>query len=72
MDPGQQLVVITDGITEASGPAGRFGEERLRSVLSGATSPTRAVQQLEEALHRFTDDALDDDAAMLVIAPASL
>lgn len=72
MDPGQQLVVITDGITEASGPAGRFGEERLRSVLSGATSPTRAVQQLEEALHRFTDDVLDDDAAMLVIAPASL
>ena len=72
MDPGQQLVVITDGITEASGPTGRFGEERLRSVLSGATSPTRAVQQLEEALHRFTDDALDDDAAMLVIAPASL
>jgi serine phosphatase RsbU (regulator of sigma subunit) len=68
MDPGQQLVAITDGITEASGPAGRFGEERLRSVLSGATSPARAVQQLEEALSRFTDD-MSDDAAILAVAP---
>jgi sigma-B regulation protein RsbU (phosphoserine phosphatase) len=71
MDPGQQLVVITDGITEASGPAGRFGEERLRSVLSGATSPTRAVQQLEEALSCFTDD-MSDDAAILAVAPNSI
>ena len=68
MDPGHQLVVITDGITEACGSDGRFGEERLHSVLSGATSPTSVVRQLEEALRRFTDD-MSDDAAILAVAP---
>jgi serine phosphatase RsbU (regulator of sigma subunit) len=71
MDPGHQLVVITDGITEANGSNGRFGEERLRSVLSGATSPASVVQQLEEALRRFTDD-ISDDAAILAVAPSSI
>ena len=71
MDPGQQLVVITDGITEANGSKGRFGEERLRSVLSGATSPALVVQRLEEALRRFTDD-MSDDAAILAVAPSSI
>jgi serine phosphatase RsbU (regulator of sigma subunit) len=71
MSPGQQLVVITDGITEAGGSAGRFGEERLRSVLAGATTPTDAVQRLEEALRSFTDD-IGDDAAILAVAPSSI
>jgi serine phosphatase RsbU (regulator of sigma subunit) len=71
MDPGHQLVVITDGITEANGSDGRFGEERLRAVLSGASSPTSVVQQLEEALRRFTDD-MSDDAAILAVAPNSI
>jgi sigma-B regulation protein RsbU (phosphoserine phosphatase) len=71
MGPGHQLVVITDGITEAGGDGGRFGEERLRSVLSGATSPTSVVQRLEEALRRFTGDT-SDDAAILAIAPNSI
>lgn len=68
---GQQLVVITDGITEASGAAGRFGEERLRAELAGATSPVVAVQRLEGALHAFTEGRLVDDAAMLALARTS-
>ncbi len=70
IEPGQQLVMITDGITEADGPGGRFGEERLRAELAGATNPALAVQRLEAALRAFTEDALDDDAAMLVVARA--
>jgi sigma-B regulation protein RsbU (phosphoserine phosphatase) len=70
VSPGHQLVVITDGITEANGPEGRFGEERLREVLSGATCPTSVVQQLELALRNFTDD-VGDDAAILALAPAN-
>jgi ketosteroid isomerase-like protein len=72
LQPGQQLVVITDGITEASGPSGRFGEQRLRAELSGATGPSLAVQRLEEALGSFADGAFDDDAAILAIAPTTL
>jgi serine phosphatase RsbU (regulator of sigma subunit) len=70
LEPGQQLVVVTDGIVEARGRAGRFGEDRLRAELAGATSPPIAVQRLEGAMHSFTEGALDDDAAILAIARA--
>jgi serine phosphatase RsbU (regulator of sigma subunit) len=71
VEPGQQLVVITDGITEATGAAGRFGEDRLHAELAGATSPVVAVQRLEGALHAFTEGRLVDDAAMLALARTS-
>lgn len=71
VEPGQQIVVITDGITEAQGPEGRFGEARLRTHLSGASNPALAVQRLEGSLHAFTEGHLDDDVAMIAIARAS-
>jgi serine phosphatase RsbU (regulator of sigma subunit)/ketosteroid isomerase-like protein len=67
----QQLVVVTDGVTDAGGGEGRFGEERLRAVLAGIRGPALAAQQIEGALHEFTGGELDDDAAIIAIAPAS-
>lgn len=69
--PEQQLVIVTDGITEATGPHGRFGESRLHAALAGVSSPARAAQQIEAALHEFTGGELEDDAAILAVAPAS-
>jgi ketosteroid isomerase-like protein len=72
VEPGQHLVVVTDGVTEAVGDEGRFGEERLRAELrTQITSPAQAAQRIEVALHEFTGGNLDDDAAIVVIAPAS-
>jgi serine phosphatase RsbU (regulator of sigma subunit)/ketosteroid isomerase-like protein len=71
VNPGQQLVVITDGITEAVGEAGRFGEERLSAVLAGVHSPALATQRIEGALHEFTTGKMEDDAAIVAIGPAS-
>lgn len=68
---GQQLAIVTDGIAEARGPRGRFGEERLRAELRGASNPALALQRLEGSLHAFTDGALDDDVAILAISRAS-
>jgi hypothetical protein len=68
VEPGQQLVMVTDGVIEASSGGRRFGEERLRAELAGADSPALAVQRLEAALRSFTDGAFDDDAAVLVAA----
>jgi GAF domain-containing protein len=65
---GQQLVMVTDGVIEASAGGIRFGEERMRKELAGAGNPALAVQRLESALRSFTDGVLDDDAAVLVAA----
>jgi serine phosphatase RsbU (regulator of sigma subunit)/ketosteroid isomerase-like protein len=67
--PGQQLVVVTDGVTDCAGAGGRFGERRLHEVLAGVSSPALAAQALEGALTDFSAGALDDDAAILAIAP---
>lgn len=69
--PGQQLVVITDGITEAVGSGERFGEERLQAALARISSPAIAAQRLEGALHEFTGGEMEDDAAIIAIGPAS-
>jgi serine phosphatase RsbU (regulator of sigma subunit)/ketosteroid isomerase-like protein len=66
-EPGQQIVLVTDGIIESAGDQGRFGEARLRAELSGATNPALAVRRLEGALHAFTAGELDDDVAILAI-----
>jgi ketosteroid isomerase-like protein len=69
--PGQQLVVVTDGVTDCAGAEGRFGEQRLHAVLAGVSSPALAVQALEGALTNFSAGTLDDDAAILAIAPTA-
>lgn len=71
IEPGQQLVVVTDGVTEAVGSEGRFGEERLHARLAGSTDPAQAAARIEGALHEFTGGDLEDDAAILAVAPAS-
>jgi serine phosphatase RsbU (regulator of sigma subunit) len=67
--PGQQLVAVTDGITEAGGATERFGEARLHAELAGSASPAISVSKLEGALDLFTAGALDDDAAALAVTP---
>jgi PAS domain S-box-containing protein len=70
VEDGEQLVVFTDGVTEAMGPGGRFGDARLREKLLGTTSPGTAVQRVEAALEEFTAGTLNDDAAILAVTPA--
>lgn len=68
LTPGQQLVIVTDGIAEAQGPGGRFGEERLRRELRGVRNPARALRQIESSLTAFAEHSLDDDVAILALA----
>jgi PAS domain S-box-containing protein len=64
---GDQLVLYTDGVTEARGQRDRFGEERLRANLSTVTDPSQTVAKIESALDSFLVGPPQDDAAMLVV-----
>jgi serine phosphatase RsbU (regulator of sigma subunit) len=68
LDAGQQLVIVTDGITEAPGGEGRFGEARLHAELCGAGDPALIMRRLEAALNSFTGGKHDDDVAILALA----
>ena len=68
IEPGQQLVIVTDGITESVGNGGRFGEERLRGELHGVVSPAMALSRLEAALNAHTGGNLVDDVAILALS----
>lgn len=69
--PNQQLVVVTDGVTDSGGEQGRFGEERLRREVAGVGGPALVAQRIEIALTEFAGGTLEDDAAIVAIAPAS-
>lgn len=72
LEPGDTLVLYTDGLTEARTPAGRYGDEELLAHVTGlapsGAEPT--VKALTDLLESF-GDGLDDDTAILALgAPA--
>jgi CHASE2 domain-containing sensor protein len=72
LEPGDTLVLITDGITEAAGADGRlYGRPRLEALLAGLGAVPSAVE-VGEAIRRdvaaFTGGAEpSDDMAVLVV-----
>jgi serine phosphatase RsbU (regulator of sigma subunit) len=66
---GDVLLLYTDGVTEARGPAGFFGTERIVSLLGNR--PHVDVGDLaDEVLKEVTDyasTALGDDVAILAV-----
>jgi PAS domain S-box-containing protein len=67
VEPGDQLFVYTDGVTDARAGMEFFGEERLRSRLAGVRDPVEAVARIEGALTDFVGGPMTDDAAAVAI-----
>ena len=67
LEPGDQLVLFTDGVTEARGRQDRFGEGRLRAELAGAEGPLAAVRRITRALDGFLGGEADDDVAVVAV-----
>ncbi|MGW0824944.1 SpoIIE family protein phosphatase [Streptomyces sp. NPDC002845] len=73
LHPGDSLVLVTDGITEARSASGEFfGEERLADALTGhrSTAPTASalLESITAAVTAFAGDTTRDDQATLVIS----
>ncbi len=70
MTPGELIVFYTDGVIEMPGEDGRFGDARLRGLLSqlGSVSPASVLARLDAELNAFTGGAaLTDDVAVVAL-----
>ncbi|CAA9527113.1 MAG: Serine phosphatase RsbU, regulator of sigma subunit [uncultured Solirubrobacteraceae bacterium] len=69
LEPGDALVLFTDGVTDAGGEEERFGFDRLLACLgeAGTTAPEGLVAALERALAAFQHGPQRDDVAVLAV-----
>lgn len=69
-DPGDALLLVSDGITEARNPTDElFGRERLRQLFQECRdlSAPQAVEQIQRQLSEFRGQALIEDDMTLAI-----
>ncbi len=67
--PGEALVVISDGVSEAqNGDSVLFGHDRLLAALAGRTTASAMVEAIRDAVRLFEDgtDPTDDLTVMAV------
>jgi GAF domain-containing protein len=66
---GSRVFLHTDGITEAEGSAGEFGEERLRGMVRASTAcGTELLEEVLTAVERHTDlGPQQDDLTLLTM-----
>jgi PAS domain S-box-containing protein len=69
LEPGESLVLYTDGVTDTRSDRGRFGDERLAAVLADATAlePDEVANRVDAALQAFEEGPQRDDVALLVL-----
>ena len=73
LQPGDRLILVTDGITEAMSPAGEmFGSARLRNwlekVIAASLSTAQLCESLQDETRGFEGEAgPTDDKTMLVL-----
>ena len=71
LQPGESLVLYTDGVTEAFNTENEaYGERRLEALLAAHTMDEAQpiVEAIEEDVHTFVGDAIQsDDLTLLVL-----
>jgi PAS domain S-box-containing protein len=69
IEPGETIVLYTDGVTDTRGDQQRFGDDRLRTLLTHAasSSPTELLARLDSELASFQVGAQADDTAVIAM-----
>jgi sigma-B regulation protein RsbU (phosphoserine phosphatase) len=71
LQPGDRLVLFTDGVTDASNPGEeQFGEQRLLELLetNRTSTPAEIKDKILSALTDFNRSNWHDDATLLIVA----
>lgn len=68
LNSGDELFLITDGVTEARNKAGElYTEERLMEFLSSTEPDEDTVEQIKNELFKYTDGEMDDDVSVIAV-----
>jgi phosphoserine phosphatase RsbU/P len=70
LEPGESLIIYTDGLTDAMDPCDvLFGEERLKTVLQShyGADPAEILNQVDEALNRHTAPGRPSDDINIIV-----
>jgi GAF domain-containing protein len=70
VEPGDQVILYTDGVLDAIGAGGRFGEARLLETVRSLGDGAAAAHRILGAIDRFRDSEHADDIAILSVARA--
>ena len=67
--PGDVLVLYTDGVIEARGAEGEYGDDRLMDAVAAADARTArdVASAIERSVTRFSGGNFRDDIALLVV-----
>ena len=68
LEPGETLVLFTDGLTEARRGDDFFGEDRLKEIMRRQPAPAQLPRELLQAVEAFTGGQFVDDLAILCLA----
>jgi sigma-B regulation protein RsbU (phosphoserine phosphatase) len=71
--PGDSILFYTDGVTEASGPTGMFGQERLTTMMTrGQLRGAELLDEILRELASFTGSSThQDDVTLLTVDAAA-
>jgi Stage II sporulation protein E (SpoIIE)/GAF domain len=70
VEPGDQVILYTDGVLDAIGAGGRFGETRLLETVRSLGDGVAAAHRILGAIDRFRESEHADDIAILSVARA--
>jgi GAF domain-containing protein len=70
VEPGDQVILYTDGVLDAIGAGGRFGEARLLETVRSLGGSVAAAHRILAAIDRFRGSEQADDIAILSLARA--
>ncbi|MDN5858462.1 MAG: SpoIIE family protein phosphatase [Pseudonocardia sp.] len=74
LEPGDTLLVYTDGVTERRRGTDQFGSARLLAAAAAAAGGSAAtvVEATRDAVERFSTEPMGDDIALLAVRAAPL